>query len=153
VLARLPVDQIALDNLTTVARLLEVLHTMNASKQAADVLARLPVDQIALDNLTTVAGLLNVLHTVGAGSQASALADRAARRTTLNNSSGVADLLRALRQVDANKQASALIKRFPAAGLFDMFVENDDNNARFRFGQESGSVGTPAAPWTWHDLA
>jgi hypothetical protein len=65
----------------------------------------------------------------------------------------VAELLGVLRKMSANKQASALTKRLLAAGLFDLLVENDDHNARFWFGQESGSVGTPAAPWTWNDLA
>jgi hypothetical protein len=59
-------------------------------------------------------------------------------------------LLYMLREVGAGEQAAALADRLPAAGLFELFLEQKGLADQFRFGREAD--GTPAAPWGWEDL-
>jgi hypothetical protein len=40
--------------------------------------------------------------------------------------------------------------RLPAAGLFELFLDQEGHTDQFRFGQEAD--GTPATPWAGTDL-
>jgi hypothetical protein len=62
----------------------------------------------------------------------------------------VAVLLDSLRAAGAGEQAAALAGRLPAAGMFELFLEQEDCADQFRFGWEPGA--SPAAPWDWDDL-
>ena len=64
---------------------------------------------------------------------------------------GVALLLRGLREAGAPEQAAALTSRLPGAGMFGLFLEQQqDGQDRFRFGREAD--GSPSGPWSWNDL-
>jgi hypothetical protein len=99
-----------------------------------------------------VADLLGSLRAVGAHEQAAALLARnPAAHVLLNNSLDVGELLKTLRAVGARKQSAALIGRLPAAGLFGLFLFEQQGPAdQFRFGREAD--GAPATPWGWEDL-
>jgi len=62
----------------------------------------------------------------------------------------VASLLDSLRKASAHEQAAALTDRLSAAGMFVLFLEQNDPADQFRFGRRAD--GTPAAPWGWEDL-
>ena len=97
-----------------------------------------------------MASLLDSLRGAGADEQATALAGRAAARAALDNPDGVASLLNSLREAGAHGQAAALADRLPAAGMFELFLEQNGLADQFRFGREID--GTPATPWGWEDL-
>ena len=75
---------------------------------------------------------------------------RAAAHAPLDDPDGVASLLDSLREAGAHEQAAALADRLPAAGMFELFLEQKGLADQFRFGREAD--GTPAAPWGWEDL-
>jgi hypothetical protein len=62
----------------------------------------------------------------------------------------VAELLKRLREAGAQTQAAALTESLPGAGMFQLFIRQEDNRDRFRFGREAD--GSPAGPWGWNDL-
>jgi hypothetical protein len=76
-----------------------------------------------------------------------ALADRAAARVSLDDPGGVARLLNSLMVAGAERQFDVLAERLPAAGLFGIFLEQEDRQDRFRLGREAD--GNPARPWEW----
>ena len=49
-----------------------------------------------------------------------------------------------------DEQATALLARLPAAGMFEVFMEQRAATEQSRFGLEPD--GTPAAAWDWSDL-
>ena len=62
----------------------------------------------------------------------------------------MAHLLDALREAGAPEQAAALAGRLPGAGMFELFLKQQDRPDRFRFGREAD--GTSSGPWGWDDL-
>jgi hypothetical protein len=94
--------------------------------------------------------LLGALRKAGAAGQAAALASRAAANTPLDHPAGVAVLLGALREAGAAEQAAALVGQLAEAGLFRLFLRQQDVRDRFRFGREAD--GSPAGRWGWDDL-
>ena len=149
-LTRDPAAHAALDDPSAVADLLDELREAGAGDQVTALLARDPAAHAALDDLYDVADLLGELREAGAGDQVTALAGRAAAHATLDNPRDVAALLRELRKAGAQEQAEALIDRLPAAGMFQLFCEQEGHQERFWFGQEAD--GDPAGPWGWEDL-
>ena len=97
-----------------------------------------------------MASLLDSLRQAGAHEQAAALPARAAAHAPLDDPDGVASLLDSLREAGAHDQAAALTDRLSAAGMFELFLEQNGPADQFRFGREAD--GTPAAPWGWEDL-
>jgi len=149
-LARDPAAHVALDDPGDTAWLLDSLREAGAQDQAAVLLARDPAAHVALDNPGVVASLLDSLREAGAQDQAAALARRAAAHVALDNTYGVPGLLDSLREAGAQDQAAALAGRLPGAGMFELFLEQEDRQDRFRFGREAD--GSPAGPWGWEDL-
>jgi hypothetical protein len=133
-----------------VAVLLGRLREAGAEQQAAALLARDPAAHAPLDDPYGVAVLLGRLREAGAGGQATALAERAAAHAPLDNPGALAWLLDSLREADAEQQAAALAARLPAAGMFELSLEQEGRADQFRFGREP--EGTPATPWGWDDL-
>ena len=133
------------------AWLLDGLRKAGAEQQAAALLARDPAAHVALDDPGGVGILLGKLRAAGAHQQAAALAARAAAYASLDKpAGGVIHLLDKLREASAHQQAAVLAGRLPAAGKFDLFLEQERRPDQFRFGREPD--GTPAAPWDWDDL-
>jgi hypothetical protein len=62
----------------------------------------------------------------------------------------VTQLLRELRTAGAEQQAAELTERLPEAGLFQVFVQQEGRQDRFRFSREAD--GSPSEPWGWEDL-
>jgi hypothetical protein len=117
-----------------------------------------PAAHVSLDNPIAVTYLLDTLHEVGATGQVTALATRAAAGVSLDNPESVTDthlkavtsLLDKLREAGALTQAAALIERLPAAGLFQLFCQQEGREDQFRFGRDAD--GRPAKLWAWADL-
>jgi hypothetical protein len=135
-----------------VARLLDSLRWAGAREQAAALLARDPAAHAALDNNRYyVSELLDSLWQAGAREQAAALAARDPAAAVLDDPRHPASLLDRLRAAGADEQAAALVSRLPAVGMFGLFLEQPGTADEFRFGRKAD--GTPAAPWSWEDLA
>jgi hypothetical protein len=149
-LDRDPAAHVSLDDPGGLARLLDALRETGAIGQVAALLDRDPAARVSLDDPEFVSGLLDALRRAGAASQITTLATRAAAHASLDHPKGVAWLLRALRQARAQAQAARLIQRLPAAGMFQLFCEQEGHEKQFRFGREPD--GRPAAPWAWTDL-
>jgi transcriptional regulator with XRE-family HTH domain len=154
--ARDPAARVSLDRPYAVASLLDALQASGAREQVAALAARAAAES-AIDDPGTVAWLLKALHRTGALCQAAALADRAAVGAVLGESDsvlgaadGVTRLLSALRETELQEQVNVLISRLPAAGMFELFLAEEGQQERFRFGRESN--GRPAEPWGWEDL-
>jgi|HubBroStandDraft_1064217.scaffolds.fasta_scaffold13346_1 hypothetical protein len=140
-----------LDDPYGVAWLLNGLRGAGAEQQAAALLARDPAAHVALDDPGGVGILLGKLRAASAQQQAAALAARAAAYASLDKpAGGVIHLLDRLRAASAHQQAAVLVGRLPAAGMFDLFLEQERRPDQFRFGREPD--GTPATPWDWDDL-
>ena len=139
----------SLDNPAGAASLLRELDYAGATGQVATLLDRDPAAHASLDNPAGVAELLDALHVLGTTSQVTALASRAAAHASLDNPDGIAYLLSALHKA-APAQAAKLIERLPAAGMFQLFCEQEGHRGQFRFGRETD--GRPAKPWAWTDL-
>jgi hypothetical protein len=149
-LARNPAAHVALDSGYKVAFLLETLREMGADEQVGVLLARNPGAYASDNEAISVAGLLDALREAGADQQVAVLADYAAASMPLDSLDGTGTLVRALREARAEHQAKVLSRRLVAIGGFHIFLEESDHKALFRFGRQPD--GTPAAPWTWHDL-
>jgi hypothetical protein len=149
-LARDPATHVSLGDPAGVAFLLAVLRGAGAAGQAAALLARDPAAHVSLGDPAGVAFLLNRLRGAGAAGQAAALAGRAAVHAPLDSPAGVARLLDSLREAGADEQVAALVARLPAAGMFELFLKQQDSRDRFRFGREAD--GSPSRPWGWDDL-
>jgi uncharacterized protein YidB (DUF937 family) len=149
-LARDPAAHVHLDDPGGVAVLLGRLREAGAAEQAAALLARGPAAHAPLDNPYDVAVLLYSLRRAGADEQAAALAARAAAHVHLDDPGGVARLLDELEEAGAAEQAAALVSRMPGAGMFWLFLEQQDGRHRFWFGREAD--GSPSSPWGWDDL-
>ncbi|MEV0584571.1 hypothetical protein [Nonomuraea sp. NPDC050310] len=149
-LERDPARHVALDDPDDVASLLQVLRWDGAADQVAALLERDPARHVALDDPDAVAYLLEVLRGIGAVEQVAKLAGRVVVHVALDGPRGVARLLQVLRGTGAVKQVAALAERFPAAGLFDQFLEFGDHRHKYRFGREPD--GRAADPWDWDDL-
>jgi hypothetical protein len=150
-LARDPATHASTDHAAAVAMLLRELHTAGAHDQA-QALATRAVTHTPLDTPDALARLLRELRAAGAHDQIQAFLwrDRATRAPTAH-SAAVAMLLHALREAGMRNQADVLIDRLPAAGLFDLYCEQEEGRAqRFWFGRDAN--GHPAAVWDWHDL-
>ena len=63
----------------------------------------------------------------------------------------MAFLLNRLRKAGAAEQAAALASRLAEAGMFRLFLEQQDGQDRFWFGRQAD--GSPSEPWGWDDLA
>jgi len=67
----------------------------------------------------------------------------------------VADLLDGLRQAGADEQAAALTGRLPAAGMFQLFLEQEGLADQFRFGDGRTTAPRPrhgvGETWTYLD--
>lgn len=110
--ARIPFDQVVLDDPGGAASLLLVLNEVGAAAQVNELMARIPVEEVALDDPDALAGLLQVLHDADAGTQVTQLTDRAARHPTElvvgHHPDAVARLLATLHTVDAATPISVL---------------------------------------------
>jgi uncharacterized protein YidB (DUF937 family) len=149
-LHRDPAAHVSLDDPGGVADLLDSLQEASAEEQVTALLHRDPAAHVSLDDPGGVAALLDGLRAAGAEEQVTVLADRAAARASLDDPDGVADLLDSLREAGAREHVTALAGRLPAAGMFELFEEQEDRQDRFRFGREND--GSPAEPWGWGDL-
>jgi hypothetical protein len=149
-LARDPAAHASLDEASGAALLLASLRGAGADQQAAALLARDPAAHASVDEPYSVGPGLYLLREAGAGEQVAALASRAAAHSPLDDPRRAADLLNSLRKVGAHVQAATVVGRLPAAGLFELFLEQNGLADQFRFGWETD--GTPAAPWGWQDL-
>jgi uncharacterized protein YidB (DUF937 family) len=154
-LARDPAGHVAVDDPYGLAQLLDSLRKAGAHEQAAALLARDPAAHATPDDVKGLAFLLIRLREAGAHEQATALAGRAAARAHLDFDSSdkphpASWLLEEMLRAGAHEQAATLISRLPAAGLFEVFLEQKDLADQFRFGREAD--GTPAARWDWEDL-
>ena len=148
-LRRDPAVHVSLDSPYGVADLLEALGEAGAQDQVSALLRRDPAVHVSLDYPGGVAELLYALREADAQEQVSALAARAAG-VSLDRPSGVAWLLRTLREAGTQEQADALTARLPTAGMFRLFLEQQDRADQFHFGRETD--GNPSAPWSWEDL-
>jgi glycine cleavage system regulatory protein len=148
VLADRAAAQIALDSPDAVANLVSSLREAGAQEQVR-VLADRAAAHAPLDNPDAVSRLLTMLREAGAQEQVTVLADRAAAHAPLDNPDAVTRLLDRLKKAGV-EGVDQLIHRLPAAGVFDLFVQNVGESSRFRFGQDTN--GHPAEPWGWADL-
>ena len=148
-LARDPAAHVSLGDMGAVAALLGGLREAGALARAA-ALADRAAAHVSLEDPFAVAALLGGLRQAGAREQAAALADRAAAHVSLEDPFAVAELLDGLRETAMDQQVTVLAGRLPAAGLFELFREQEDRQDRFRFGREAD--GSPAGPWGWEDL-
>ena len=81
---------------------------------------------------------------MGATGQVATLLDRdPAACSSLDSSGDVASLLEQLRKAGARAQAAELIERLPAAGLFQLFREQEGCGQKFRFGRLSIAADDP----------
>jgi len=173
-LARDPVGHAALDDPGDVARLLGSLQAAGAHEQAAALAARAaahaPLDdpgqvarllgsppqvgvyeQVGLDGLVRMSVSVDRLWQAGVYEQAAALLARdPAAHAALDDPGSVASLLDSLQAAGAHDQAAVLTDRLSAAGMFVLFLKQNDPADQFRFGRQAD--GTPAAPWGWEDL-
>jgi hypothetical protein len=144
-----PAAHVALDDPGDVAWLLRRLREAGAQEQVTALAGRAAA-HVALDDPRGVAWLLDRLREAGAQEQATALAGRAAAHVALDDPRDVAWLLDRLREAGAQEQATALTVRLPGEGMFELFLQQEDRQDRFRFGREAD--GSPAKPWGWDDL-
>jgi hypothetical protein len=151
-LDRDPAAHVSLDDPGGVTRLLHALRLVEATGQVTALLDRDPAAHVSLDHPNGVNNLLRELREAGATAQVAALLDRVhAAHVSIDDRYGVAELVRALRRAGASAQAEELIERLPAAGLFQLFCEQEEGRAeQFRFGREAD--GRPAGRWAWTDL-
>ena len=150
-LNRDPAGRVPLDDPYRVARLLDSLRRAGADGQVTVLLNRDPAGRVPLDDPYRVARLLESLRRAEADGQVATLLNRdPAVRVLLYIPSDVADLLDSLRSAGAEEQVTALVDRLPGAGMFELFLHQEDHQGRFRFGREAD--GTPAEPWGWQDL-
>ena len=149
-LASRSVAHVSLDDPGDVAWLLGALGAVGAANQIAPLLARDPAAHATVNDPVRVRVLLYELDAACATGQVAALAARAVAHVSLNDPEAVTDLLYALRRVGAQAQAAALIERLPAAGRFELFLEQEGRREPFRFGRDAD--GRPARPWAWIDL-
>jgi hypothetical protein len=92
-----------------------------------------------------VANLLGMLREAGGGEQAAALTARAAAHASLDGPGGVANLLGMLREAGAGEQTAALTARLPAAGMFELFLQQDGHTDRTNTAPARVSVrGSPS---------
>ncbi|GAB2559479.1 ATP-binding protein [Nocardia heshunensis] len=138
-----------LDLLLGVTQLLEELLDGGWTDEAQAVAER-AVSGVELDDLLGITWLLEVLREGGLVDQARILVERTVSAVVLNGPTDVADLLQQLQAGGWIDQAQKLINRLPAAGFFDLFLENIANPKDYRFGREPD--GTGSAEWTWDDL-
>lgn len=168
-LRRNPASQIMLEDTHGVSDLLLELRSAKAVNQIQIILDRDPARFIRIDNAGDLVRFFDVMRLIGAPGHIEALACRNIGQEVqlddpvsripfgIHRRTGVLPLevqwlISRLIEIDAVDQASTLIQRLPAAGLFDVFVENDDKYGRdrFRFGIEYEL--DPAEPWSWQDL-
>ena len=149
-LARDPAAHAPLDDPDAVASLLDSLREAGADEQAAALLAR---DPPPTSPSTTRAPWPACWTACGRRARTSRPPRWPAGPPPTPPSttrSAVASLLDSLREAGAHEQAAALAGRLPAAGMFELFLEQKGPADQFRFGREAD--GTPAAPWGWEDL-
>ena len=148
-LARDQAAHVPLDYPEAVTRLLQNLQEADTQDQVAALARELGI-HVALDHPVGLAWLLNHLREAGAQDQVAALARDLAPQVTLDHSPDVGFLLASLQEAGAQNQVTELVDRLPAAGMFELFRQQEDHQDRFRFGREAD--GTPAEPWSWEDL-
>jgi hypothetical protein len=137
--------------------LLGVLWRTIAKKQVTTLMRRDPAAHVPLDDPGAVAALLKIFLEAAAHDQIATLLRRdPAACVSLDDPPfrtlppPLKSLLEGLQEAGAREQATALAERLPAAGLFDLFCQQQDRRDRFRFGRETD--GRPAEPWDWDDL-
>ena len=123
---------------------------VGTDEQVSVLLAREPAAHAALDDPSAVIELLGALRGVGAEEQVAVLAGRLAAHASFDNPSAPVLLLEILRRVGTEEQFGAFVHRLIAEGRFDLFRQEADYHARYRFGRESD--GSPAPVWGWQDL-
>ena len=96
--------------------------------------------------------LLEARRDAGAEEQVAVLAGRLAAHASFDNPSAPVLLLEILRRVGTEEQFGAFVHRLPAEGRFDLFRQEADYYARYRFGRESdGSPAPHGVGTTWTD--
>ena len=148
-LARDAAARVPVDYPEAVTRLLQSLREADTQDQVA-ALARDLAAHVALDHPVGVAWLLDNLRESGAQDQVAALARDLAPHVLLDHPYEVGILLASLREAGTQDQVAELVGRLSAAGMFELFRQEEDHQDRFRFGREAD--GTPAEPWGWDDL-
>ncbi|WP_433600401.1 helix-turn-helix domain-containing protein [Nocardia sp. CA-135953] len=149
-LAERAVSAVGPDDLRGVARLLERLWEAALTKHAQTLIER-AASAVTLDNPHAVAGLLEQLRKGGWTEMAHTLAERAVPAVALDGLNFARDLLEQLRAARWNGAARELTVRLPAAGNFDLFLDNVENPEDYRYGREPDD-GAVAPEWTWDDL-
>ena len=145
------IAHVSLGDPGAVAALLRSLREAGAQEQVSALLRRDPAAHVSLGDPRAVARLLDSLREASAQEQVSALLRRdPAAHVSLGDPRAVARLLDSLREAGAQEQVSALASRLPGAGMFSLFLKEQDGQDRFQFGQEAD--GSPAGPWGWDDL-
>jgi hypothetical protein len=139
-----------LEDTRGVAGLLQSLALSGDRERIDMVLAGDPAAHASLADPLAIADLLRALADAGASGQEAALSERVIAESSLGSAPIAALVLIALKDIGADELAADLIGRMPAGGQFRVFLEQDDNATRYRFGREPD--GTPAAPWDWEDL-
>jgi hypothetical protein len=140
-----------LDDPGRVARTLMLLRQAGPQDQVTALLHRDPAAHVSLDDPVGVGWLLSVLREAGAQDQVTALLHRdPAAHVPLDDPGRVAELLGELWEAGAQDQVTALADRLPGAGMFELFLWQQDRQDRFRFGREAD--GSPSEPWGWEDL-
>ena len=144
--------QVSFNDPRGVAWLLRALRGAGAD-DAARTLADRAAAQASLDDLGGVAELLRALREAGADDAVRTLLDRdPVAQASLDDLGGVAELLRALREAGADDAARTLADRAANAGMFDLFLEvQPDEAPDYLFGREPD--GTPSQPWRWENRA
>ena len=132
-----------------VTRVLQSLLEADTQDQVAALAHDLSA-YVDLDHPGNVAWLLDTLRQAGAQDQVTVLARDLVPQVLLDHSPYVDILLASLREAGAQDQVTALVGRLPAAGMFELFRQQEGYQDRFRFGREAD--GTPAEPWSWEDL-
>ncbi len=160
-LAARAADQVSLDDPHPVAMLLWALREAGAAAAIDTLLNRDPAAHVSLDDPSHVAHLLEVLREAGAKAAIHTLLDRDPAAhvglenpgdfwVSLDSSWGVPALLRELGKAGASDAVTALAKRAANAGMFNLFLKTQPNQApSYSFGREPD--GTPSQPWRWQE--
>ncbi|MGW4126116.1 hypothetical protein [Nocardia sp. NPDC004711] len=107
------------------------------------------VERLDLDYSQAIEVLLSRLRQIGADELADMVTKRVIDHVLRDRPRYASSLLEALGA--ASTPLLARVKQLlPAAGLFPLFTEFDNNRRRYRFGRDHN--GRPARRWDWNDL-
>jgi uncharacterized protein YidB (DUF937 family) len=150
-LGRDPAARVSLNDPEDVAELLDRLREAGAKDQVTALLGRDPAARVSLDDPDKVAKLLSSMREAGAKEQVRALLGRdPAARVSLDDTNKVTKLLDCLRDAGVSEQVKVLARRLAGAGRYDVFLRQEHESDRFRFGREAD--GSPAQSWGWDNL-